>query len=409
MYPFFQSARQLAVETLGLSSRDLEHGLELHRNSLVVDTYAFAPRALVDHQVLQQAREQGAFPAELELLHHDALMAGVVHSAAERQFFAAAFAASGVDCLVQNAGEEANDIEILLRRLARYTYVVDNLPDVLRRSVRAADVVAAREQGKHCLYLTTNAVPLTRNLRYPEDGLSFIRTFAQLGVKMMHLTYNRANLMGDGCGEPRNGGLTDFGQAVVHEMNECGVVVDLAHCGIQTTIDAAGCSRAPVVVSHAVCRELSNHCRSKTDEALRAVAGSGGYTGICCLPTLLLGRGDIVTFLDHIDHAVKTVGAEHVSIGTDSIAIRDQGQLERMLQVNGRPQRLIMDSLWPREDSIFSPRWHQENMWKTLAWTNWPIFTAGLVQRGHSDEDIQKIIGGNALRVMSAVQNRHPT
>jgi len=252
------------------------------------------------------------------------------------------------------------------------------------------------------LCLTTNGVPLPRSFRSTEEGVSSIQTFAQLGVKMMHLTYNRRNLIGDGCGEESDAGLSDFGVAVVKEMSRFGVIVDVAHSGNQTGIDAARHSSKPIVISHATCRALSAHCRSKTDEVIRAVADTGGFIGICCMSAFLQGSGDIIALLDHIEYAVKLVGADHVAIGTDTVALCHNTQAQEMANSGNRPCRLAFESLWPEGDELFNPHWYQPHMWQSLTWTNWPLFTVGLVQRGLSDEQIRKIIGSNALGVMAA-------
>ncbi len=394
--PLFQEARDVALSILQPSQRDLQHGLELHAAALVVDTYAFAPRALPDQKQLEACAEVGACAHEIEDLRQEMLMTGMVTSERERRYFAECFEMTGVDCLVQSAGEEGNDIETMLKRLARFTWAIDHLRETLRRATSAADILLAREEGKRCLYLATNGVPLPRSFRSVEEGLGAIRTFSQLGVRMMHLTYNRRNLIGDGCAEARDGGLSDFGRAVVREMNRCGVIVDIAHSGTQTGLDAIAASSKPVVVSHAVCGGLSPHCRAKPDEVIRAVADSGGYIGICCLPAFLQGSGDIAAFMDHIDYAVRLVGPEHVAIGTDNIAnqaIASEGG------ENWPRRRLAFENFWPANDAYYDPHWQQEKMLQSLAWTNWPLFAVAMVQRGYSDDWIRMILGENAVRV----------
>lgn len=396
----YQQARETALSILQPSSSQLEHGLELHRASLVIESYGFAPRAAVEKEPLRVAAEAGASAYEIEQIACEMSMLGMTQDDVQKRAFVEAFEVAGVDCVFQNAGEENNDIEILLRRLGRFTYAADRMPDVLRRGATPEDIVTAWREGKHCLYLTANGVPLPRQFRNDVEGVNFIRTFFQLGVRMMHLTYNRRNLIGDGCAERSNGGLSEFGREVVREMNRVGVIVDIAHSGIQTGLDAAHCSEKPIVISHAVCGALSDHIRAKSDELIRAVADTDGLIGICCIPYFLQRSGDINAFLDHIDHAVQLVGADHVAIGTDVSAQIGSPLTDRTGLPRSRPR---FEALWPLQDEARYAQWLKPEQRESMAWTNWPLFTVGMVQRGYRDEDIQKIIGGNILRVARAV------
>lgn len=392
------SARETALSLLQPSQRDLEHGLELHRESLVIESYGFTPRASVDYQTLEETARAGASAAEIQNLYEQMSMTAMTNNLADRSGYATAFEAAGVDCVFQNAGEENNDIEVLLRRLGCFTYAVDMMPDVLRRAATPDDILAAKRDGKRCLYLTTNGVPVPKYFHNDAEGVSQIRTLFHLGVRMMHLTYNRRNLIGDGCGEPSDGGLSEFGRAVVKEMNRVGVIVDISHSGVHTGLEAAHCSDKPVAISHAVCGGLSDHCRAKPDELIRAVAETGGTMGICCIPAFLGGSGDIRAFLDHIDHAVQLVGAAHVTIGTD-VGARCQPDQSSSPDIDLPRSRPRFQALWPKNDALSNEQWQTPAMVESMRWTNWPLFTVGLVQRGHSDDDIQKIIGGNILRV----------
>ncbi|NMA19604.1 MAG: dipeptidase, partial [Lentisphaerae bacterium] len=157
---------------------------------------------------------------------------------------------AGVDCVFQNSGEESNDIERLIKRLARRTYLCDKMPDVITRAAFPADVTAAKKAGRHSIYITTNGVPLPSTIYSVESALYYLTVFFQLGVRMMHLTYNRRNLLGDGCAEPADGGLSDLGRTVIAEMNRVGIIPDVAHSRLRTSLEVAQCSKKPVVASH---------------------------------------------------------------------------------------------------------------------------------------------------------------
>ncbi|NCO91516.1 MAG: dipeptidase [Armatimonadetes bacterium CG_4_10_14_3_um_filter_66_18] len=398
-----RTAREAALAVLQPSPKDLEHGLELHADALVCESYGFAPRCAVDGDALRAAAEAGASDAELQDRQEDMTMTRCATVESERKEFVEAWEAAGVDCIMQNAGEEGQAPLRLLKRLARFTYVADRLPDFLRRAARPDDIVAAREDGRRCFYLTGNGVPLTQDWVSIEDELRYIRIFFQLGIRMMHLTYNRRNMIGDGCAEPANGGLSDFGRAVVAEMNRVGVIVDVAHSGWRTSLEAAQASARPMVASHAVCHALNPHCRSKPDEVLRAIVDTDGLVGICCIPAFLGGTGDLSALLDHIDHVAKTFGADHVAIGTDVAYTSTTASAEQKKVPSRGPARHRWENFWPPDDDLHKPQWRTERQVQSMAWTNWPMFTVGLVQRGYSDDDIRKILGGNVLRVARAV------
>ncbi len=395
-----RQARETALKKLNPSKADLDRGLALHAESLVVDTYAFAPFSSVDHDVLDRMHESGASFEELRLLTEDVARTRCTWDDAMREEYLLAWKTSGVTCLFQNAGEEGNAIEKLIIRLAHFTYQTDRLREHVQRVIEPQDMLACKQAGRHGLCLTGNGVPLPQRWISVEEELLYIRIFFELGIRMMHITYNRRTPIGDGCGEISDGGLSDFGHAVVKEMNRVGVIVDVAHSGLQTSFDAARASTLPMVASHAGCAGLYDHPRNKSDQVLKAVAETGGYTGMVTVPEFLGGEGDLPRMLDHLDYAVKLVGEDHVAIGTDgSHQAKGKGAGGKHKALAAR-RRARWGWLTPRspEDKTYAPE-AQESMY----WTNWPLFTVGLVQRGYSDEAIRKIIGGNALRVAEAV------
>lgn len=388
--------RDAALAVLKPSRAELERGLAIHRRSLVFDAYGFAPRAAVDPVQLSAAIEEGASDAELQDLREEMAMTRAAVVDAERLELVEAMRCAGVTCIFQNAGEEGQDPFRLMKRLARFTYVGDVLRGALARASLPSDIVQARESGRHCLYLTGNGVPLPGQFITVAEELGAIRLFFQLGIRMMHLTYNRRNLLGDGCAEPANGGLSELGRAAISEMNRVGVIIDVAHSGAQTSLEAALASRKPVVASHTVCGGLRRHVRAKPDDVIKAICDTGGLIGICWIPAFVGGRGGMTAVLDHIEYAVKRFGDEHVAVGTDVAHMSQYAAAAARDVVDGglKQRRDRYESLWP--DGARGGDWPESD---TLVWTNWPLLTVGLVQRGYSDESIEKIIGGNVLRV----------
>lgn len=401
-----EQARQEALGILKPTAKELEHGLELHKDALVCESYGFAPRAAQDPEMIRNALDAGASHVEVMDLTEDMYMTRQVTDAFERERFIEAWEASGVTCILQNAGEEYQDPVRIMKRLARFTYVVDSMRDIMLRATHPEDIIRAKEKGKRCLYMSSNGVPLPQRWTSVEEELGLLRIFFQLGIRMMHLTYNRRNMIGDGCAEAANAGLSDFGRAVVREMNRLGIIIDVAHSGENTSLEAARLSESPMVASHSGARVLADHFRCKSDAVVKAIADTGGYIGVCCIPRFLGRTQDLVAFLDHIDYLVKRFGPDHVAIGTD-IAYQSPGQPADISQEKRDPPprrkyRPRWEGYWPDGPSRILDPAVKGREGKGLAWTNWPLFTVGMVQRGHSDENIRKIIGGNVLRVVKA-------
>jgi membrane dipeptidase len=396
-----KSSYEVALNILKPTNAQLEHGLELHRNSLVFDTYGFMPSAALDGAAIAAAMKNNASSLELQDMREDMSMSRFVDNQRERNEFENAWKASGVTCVFQNAGQEGTAVERLIKRLARFTYSTDMMRDFVCKATTPDDIVQAKKENRRALYFSGNGVPLPQNWVSVEEELRFIRVFFQLGIRMMHLTYNRRNMIGDGCGEPANAGLSDFGRIVVKEMNRIGVIVDIAHSGWQTSLEAARVSEKPMVASHSCIASLHKVIRSKPDNVIKAIADTDGYIGICCVPEFLGGSGDISALMKHIDYVVKKFGYEHVTIGTDYGYSSQYSEQENKIiesSANRQGNRTEWEMLWPAEaDFQIKPEMQQ-----SMAWTNWPLFTVGMVQMGYSDENIQKILGGNALRVTRA-------
>jgi membrane dipeptidase len=387
--PAMEQARGAGLKALKPTARELERGLRLDAESVVFDAYGFAPRAAPDNEALRRAIDAGASDTELQELREEMGMVRAAADPGERTEFETAWRAAGVTCIFQNAGEEGQDPLRLLARLARFTFVTDALRGFVSRAAIPDDVEAAKKAGKHCLYLTGNGVPLNQRWATVEDELKHVRVFFQLGIRMMHLTYNRRNMLGDGCGEAADGGVSDLGRAAIAEMNRTGVIVDVAHSGWRTSLEAAKASGRPVVASHTAAAAVNKHIRCKPDEVIRAIADTGGYVGVCCIPAFL--GGGITAFLDHVDYLIRRFGADRVAVGTD---VAHSSPARPGVVPPARKQRTRFEALWPKGslDGVTDAE-------RTLAWTNWPLFTVGLVKRGHTDDDIRKIIGGNVLRV----------
>ncbi len=402
--PAIDKPREIALGLLRPTQAQIERAWELHFSSVVFESYGFAPRFAVDGEALNAAIEDGATSGELSDLREGMMMSRGAVSERERKEFLDAFHAAGVTCIFQNAGEEGSDPMRLLKRLAHFTRATDLMKPALSKVVKADDIPALKKAGHVGLCFTGNGVPLRQQWESVKDELRLIRIFHELGIRMMHLTYNRRNPLGDGAGEPHDGGLSDFGRAAVAEMNKTGVIVDVAHSGWQTALDAAKASAKPMVASHTTCASLYKHFRGKPDDTIKAICDTDGLVGMCCISRFLGGKGDITALLDHLDHVIKKFGPQHAAIGCD-VAYVSRFEKEERARIKKRPDGSSplggagdrWEHLWPKDDFQTTPEAEQ-----SIAWSNWPLFTLGMVMRGHSDEAIRQVIGGNMLRVLRA-------
>ena len=402
--PAIDKPREVALGILKPTQAQIEHAWELHFGSTVFESYGFAPRFAVDGEAINQAIKEGAARDELDDLRESSTMNRGATSERERKEFLDAMHAAGVTCIFQNAGEEGSDPLRLIKRLAHFTRATDLMKPVLSKVTTPEEVEAVKKAGNVCLCFTGNGVPLKQDWESVRDEMRFIRIFHELGIRMMHLTYNRRNPIGDGAGEPHDGGLSDFGHAVVKEMNKLGVIVDVAHSGWTTALDAAKASSKPMVASHTTCASLYKHFRGKPDDTIKAICDTGGLIGICCIPRFLGGKGDIGALLDHLDHVMKKFGPQHAAIGCDTAYVSRFDKEERA-KIQKRPDGSSplggagdrWEHLWPKDDYQTTIEAEQ-----SVAWINWPLFTLGMIMRGHSDDDIRKVIGGNVMRVLKA-------
>jgi membrane dipeptidase len=176
----------------------------------------------------------------------------------------------------------------------------------------AADILRARDEGRiGLIYGFQNAAMLG-------DRMDRVDIFYDLGVRIVQLTYNPANALGDGSMAPQNRGLTEFGRKAIERLNAKRIMVDLSHSGQRTCLEAAGASKQPVSINHTGCRAVTDLPRNKSDEELRLVASRGGFVGIYFMPFLSkASNASAADVVAHIEHAVNICGEDYVGIGTD--------------------------------------------------------------------------------------------
>lgn len=213
-------------------------------------------------------------------------------------------------------GNQADSWEKLKNNLNNYRNVLFANPDRLKLVEKAADIAACKRDGMLGLILGTQDTAMVG------PSLDRLLEMKKAGVRCVQLTYNLANLSGDGSIEPRNAGLTNLGRDTIRRIEAEKLLLDLAHGGARTIEEAITCSRRPLTISHTGARAISDHPRNVSDSTIRSVAERGGVVGVYFMPYLSSDShptGGML--LDHIDHVARIAGEDHVSIGTDGGAL----------------------------------------------------------------------------------------
>ena len=298
--------------------------------------------------------------------------------------------ASGITAV--NLTVSANTFADTFRQMAYWENELQSHPDVLMKVYSLADIRRAKETRRlGLIYGFQNATML-------EGDVANLDHFQRFGVRIIQLTYNDRNILGDGCLEPANAGLSRYGRDVVTRMNELRMVVDLSHCGLQTTSDGIAASTKPVAITHSGCRGVFDHPRSKTDDILRALATKGGVIGIYMMPFInAQGQPMAADLIRQIEYAVNVCGEDHVGIGSDlsitpHVVDADYEARHRKF-VEARKQRGIAA---PREeDFMFVKDLNTRRRLEQIA--------DQLLARKHSAARVEKIIGGNWMRLFSEI------
>ena len=290
-----------------------------------------------------------------------------------------------------------------LEMLSAVYDAVDANPDYAALAFSPDEAAQNKADGLISIFMgMENGAPI-------QESLSLLRTFYRLGVSYLTLTHNGDNAIADSAAEGRKwGGLSPFGKQVVAEMNALGMMIDLSHASDKTFWDCIKLSQAPVVATHSCCRALCSHRRNLTDEMLQALGEKDGYVGINFYPAFLsddfasnpadsalldeadavearfienpadlervnawnrmqdrlleMRRPGVKEIVDHIDHAVRFAGIDHVGIGTDFDGIQvPPAGLEDVSQL--------------------------------------PVLWDEMRRRGYSENEIQKVSGGNLMAV----------
>ena len=288
--------------------------------------------------------------------------------------------AAGFDAITVNIGFGEQGPEEHLRMIAALRHWLVARPEEYMLLLEADDVERARSTGRLAVGFDiegANAVG---------DQLSLIQLYYDLGVRWMLMAYNTSNRAGGGC-QDEDGGLTNFGRAMVAEMERVGMLLCLSHTGHRTVREVIAMATQPLIFSHSNCAALHPHPRNIPDELIRACAATGGVVGINGVG-IFLGKNDISseTYARHVDHVVQLVGPAHVSIALDYVF--DMRELEEHLE---KMKGTFPPGLGYEMGARFVPPEQLEEIVVTLQ--GW----------GYSDADLTALLGGNLLRLAKQV------
>ena len=203
-----------------------------------------------------------------------------------------------------SASLPSKNFKIAMSSLLKWENKIKSNSNKLILAKSSKDFYSAKEEGK------TGVLLGFQNTTMIENSIENIESLYKAGTRWIQLTYNQRNLLGDGCTERTNAGLSDFGIEAVKKMNNLGIMVDVSHCGRKTTDDAIKYSEKGVSINHSMCEALyKNHPRAKSDKQLKSMSEKGGVIGIICLGYMIgpkLGvETTFQTYLNHLEHAIN--------------------------------------------------------------------------------------------------------
>ena len=310
-----------------------------------------------------------------------------------------ALAYSNIDCVFDNQLDGVNIISSpggwkwidIIHDLGMRLCDLDH-QDFIIHCKTVDDIFAAKKAGKIAMvFVVEGAAPI-------ENEVDRIDILYGLGVRQLGVTYSESNALGNGCKEVHDGGLTMFGKQCVERMNKVGMLIDVSHCGPQTAYDAITYSKKPIIMSHVGAKGVWNTKRMASDEMIQAVAAKGGVVGIEAAPHTTMSKTkmthDLDSFMEHFEYVKNMVGIDHVGFGVDCLYGDHVGvhhAFAQALSIAATSKTGAEYEEVPYVKYLENPT---ESSWNIIRW---------LVKHNYSDEDIGKVIGGNAIRVLQEV------
>ncbi len=286
--------------------------------------------------------------------------------------------------------------------------IINSIPEKLMLVTKSDHIKEAHETGKGGIIFDF------------QDTLSFgtdldkVDFFYNLGLRVVQLTYNLRNLVGDGCTEYHKSGLSYFGRELVGKLNDKKMIVDVSHCSEQVGWDSMEISSTPVVVTHSTSAAIVQHDRGKSDKFAEAIADNGGFFGVVVIPGFIqeTPTATLDDWAVHIENLVNVMGIDHVCIGTDKLGPGPGTEtlFEFPKEMPGMKPGHFNWSGFREEhrvnDNGLGLPYPQYDDYKTVGdeqFTDWPNLTLKLAERGFNEEELRKILGLNYLRVFEDI------
>jgi membrane dipeptidase len=301
---------------------------------------------------------------------------------------------TAVNLTVNEVGNAPDRFEKTIRYIALIERELAAHPDVFTKILRGSDLAAARDSHRMGLIFGCQDTSML------EGDLGRLTLFHGLGVRIAQPTYNLRNLMGDGCLEEADGGLSRLGHEFVSEVNRLRIVLDLSHAGRKVISQGIQASKAPMAITHTGCRALVDLPRNTDDVSLKALADRGGVAGIYFMPFLRAsGQPHAEDLIRHLEHAVNVCGEDHVGLGTD-------GYISR-IEIDDAFRESIRKSVEARRKAGISAPGESADVVNLIPEYNEPRrflkLADDLAKRGWPDARIEKILGANFARLFAEV------
>jgi len=301
---------------------------------------------------------------------------------------------TAVNSTVSALGDATSAFEGTVANIAAWEHELQRSPDVFTKIRSVADIRRAKAERKVGIILGfQDTTPVW-------DKPERLELFHRFGVRIVQLTYNGSNLVGDGCLVPEDRGLKPYGRDLIARMNALGILVDVSHTGWETSMQALSASSHPIAATHSGAAAVTNVPRNKPDRFLRAMADKGGVVGIFMMPFLRAqGQPAADDFVRHVTHCVNVCGEDHVGVGSDnSISPLDLTPAFRTVHADFVAARRKAGISAPGED---------ENVFNYVPDFNTPRrmerVADALARAGHGSARIEKILGANWMRLLGEV------
>lgn len=301
---------------------------------------------------------------------------------------------TAVNLTVNIVGNGPRKFEETVAEIAFAERMIGDHPNHFMKVLKGADLKTAKDSGRMgFIYGFQDTSSL-------DGDLERLAVFHGLGVRIVQPVYNRRNLMGDGCLEPANGGLSTLGRELIAEINKQKILLDLSHAGARTQAEGIAASKSPMAITHTGCRALVDVPRNTHDSELKAVADRGGVVGIYFMPFLRAsGQPHAEDLLKHLEHAVNVCGEDHVGLGTDggisAIKLDDKYAAFQRKFFEDRQKAGIAAPGEAADVFNLVPEYNDEHRFLTLA--------NDLSERGWNAKRIEKVLGANFARLFGEV------